>query len=56
MALFPISRLASALSWSGRTVRVSPCGSYICGHAGVWLATGGEIVEHYVKACVADRH
>ena len=23
---------------------------YICGHEGVWLATGSEIVEHYLAS------
>ena len=23
---------------------------YICGHDGVWLATGGEVVENYLKS------
>ena len=23
---------------------------YVCGHDGVWLATGGEIIDHYLSS------
>ncbi|MBP1731113.1 MAG: hypothetical protein H6Q55_1542, partial [Deltaproteobacteria bacterium] len=26
---------------------------YICAHEGVWLATGTEIVEHYLVSAIA---
>jgi hypothetical protein len=38
--LSPASRIESGLS--------TPALEYICSHAGVWRATGWEIVQHFL--------